>query len=458
MDEKTTLLAPSLDSVISRIGFGRYQFKLIFLSGVALFADGSEMAVLSLLTAVLRTEWHLSEGSLGMLGSSMFLGMVLGTIVSALYADDYGRLPIMKVGTAAAFISAVCAALAPEFYSFIVLRSLTGFGIGLCLPSSASYSLEICPKDYRGCFMISLELFFVAGQIFAVLMALWLIPNLEGHNWRYLLLCSAIPMGVSAVSLHFGVVESPFFYSSKGQPTESLASLSFIANTNNKPALTPQEVTAISSLKVETQDRGFSKLKTVFSTKLASQTLLLMFLWFVAVFEFYGMVFILPKSLAISQDNKAYVLWGMLVMALVQIPSTLVNMWVIESPWLGRRSTIIFCLVSQTVCLVAAVVLFSTIGFIMLIAGVYFFCGIWFNTLYPYTGELYPTQVRSLALGICNTWARLAGVLAPVVLLQCNSLSQTAPYIALGCMATVGFCVSLMLPAETRGKDLDKAL
>eukprot|EP00359_Climacostomum_virens_P010687 CAMPEP_0204911178 /NCGR_PEP_ID=MMETSP1397-20131031/9574_1 /ASSEMBLY_ACC=CAM_ASM_000891 /TAXON_ID=49980 /ORGANISM="Climacostomum Climacostomum virens, Strain Stock W-24" /LENGTH=327 /DNA_ID=CAMNT_0052081639 /DNA_START=425 /DNA_END=1405 /DNA_ORIENTATION=- len=327
MGEKSTLLTPSLDSVVSRLGFGKYQYKLMFLSGVALLADGAEMAVLSLLTTILKTEWHLTQFSLGMLGSCMFLGMVLGTIFSALYADDIGRVSIMKVGTAAAFGSAICAAMAPEFFSFVVLRTITGISIGLCLPCSASYSLEICPKNYRGCFMISLELFFVFGQIAAVLMAFLLIPDLVGHNWRYLLLCSAIPMGISAVSLHFGVVESPFFYSSKGYGEESVASLNLIAQTNGQPQLTTQEKESICGIKPQMQGNGFSKLKIVFNRKYVGQTLLLMFLWFIAVFEFYGMVFILPKSLAIGQDNKAFVLWGMLVMALVQIPSTLTNMW-----------------------------------------------------------------------------------------------------------------------------------
>lgn len=458
MGEKTTLLSPSVDSVVSRLGFGKYQLKLMFLSGAALLADGAEMAVLSLLTAVLKTEWQLNQLSLGALGSSMFLGMVVGTIFSALYADDIGRVSIMKVGTATAFGSAVCAALAPEFYSFVALRTITGLSIGLCLPCSASYCLEICPKDYRGCFMISLELFFVIGQISAVLFAFWLIPDLEGHNWRYLLLCSAIPMGVASVSLHFGVVESPYFFTSKGNSEEAIASLNFIAKVNRQPELSPHEVQAIYDIKQQSQDKGFSKIKVILNKQYIGQTLLLMVLWFIAVFEFYGMVFILPKSLAIGQDSKAFVLWGMLAMSLVQIPSTLVNMWAIEAPWLGRRMTITICLICQTVCLAASVFLFTHVSFIGMIAGVYFFCGIWFNTLYPFTGELYPTKVRSLALGFCNTWARIAGVLAPMVMLNFDSYSKTSPYIVLCCLAVLGFFVSLLLPTETRGKDLDKVV
>ncbi len=40
-----------------------------------------------------------------------------------------------------------------------------------------------------------------------------------------------------------------------------------------------------------------------------------------------------------------------------------------------------------------------------------------FALIYLYTAELYPTEIRSTAVGLCSTFARIGGVAAPQVCL-----------------------------------------
>ena len=38
-----------------------------------------------------------------------------------------------------------------------------------------------------------------------------------------------------------------------------------------------------------------------------------------------------------------------------------------------------------------------------------------FSVVYVYTSELFPTDVRNVAIGACSTFARISGMMAPFV-------------------------------------------
>lgn len=60
-----------------------------------------------------------------------------------------------------------------------------------------------------------------------------------------------------------------------------------------------------------------------------------------------------------------------------------------------------------------------------------FFISTSFAGVYSYTSELFPTAARSAAVGVCSTFGRLGGILAPIidsmvnevfVLINCNKI------------------------------------
>ena len=44
-----------------------------------------------------------------------------------------------------------------------------------------------------------------------------------------------------------------------------------------------------------------------------------------------------------------------------------------------------------------------------------------FSVIYLYSAELFPTQVRNVALGVVTIGARLGGIMAPIVLMMVSS-------------------------------------
>ena len=114
----------------------------------------------------------------------------------------------------------------------------------------------------------------------------------------------------------------------------------------------------------------------------------------------------------------------------------------------GRKHTLMFLLtVAGFGCLVSG---FSTGGAQIAVALVgRFGIAASFNMIFLYTTELFPTVVRSAALGTCSLVARLGGIIAPqIILLQ--TVSPSLPFIVFG-GASAAACFATTFLAETKG-------
>ena len=77
-------------------------------------------------------------------------------------------------------------------------------------------------------------------------------------------------------------------------------------------------------------------------------------------------------------------------------------------------------------------------------------------TNYTYTPELYPTKIRSSALGVASGIMRVGVMITPFiaqVLMPAGVSLGTFTYTAVG---VIGFMISLLLPTETMRIDLSK--
>ncbi|NWY67159.1 S22AD protein, partial [Erithacus rubecula] len=75
-----------------------------------------------------------------------------------------------------------------------------------------------------------------------------------------------------------------------------------------------------------------------------------------------------------------------------------------------------------------------------------------FSTSYVYTAELLPTTVRQTGMGLCSTMARVAGILAPLII-PLDQYHRAIPMAIFGSIPVLVSLSCILLP-ETRGVDL----
>jgi MFS family permease len=196
---------PSLEDHLNHCELGWFQYKIFIMAALIVAADGMEMTVISLLRKPLMSEWGLDDNSFSLLGSTVFLGLLIGNLIGGYFADLFGRKKCIIGITVVFCIFGVISALAPDVYVFALSRFFTGIGVGSMVPVSDNHLLEWSPNVWRAKLAMTLTgVAFALGAAFACIVGIvcQMFFLDDPQWWRYMLIVCIVP----------GVVSLPFVW------------------------------------------------------------------------------------------------------------------------------------------------------------------------------------------------------------------------------------------------------
>ena len=154
--------------------------------------------------------------------SCALAGCLVGSVLSGLMSDRYGRKRLLILAALVFIVSALGTGAADHFPPFVGYRILGGVAIGLASNLSPMYIAEVTPASIRGGFVSINQLTIVIGILLAQV-ANWLIaePVSEGssakeillswngqHGWRWMFWAELAPASLFFI-LMWLVPESP---------------------------------------------------------------------------------------------------------------------------------------------------------------------------------------------------------------------------------------------------------
>lgn len=253
-------------------------------------ADSMELMILSILSPTLRCEWDISPLQQSSITVSVFVGWMIGAPMWGHICDRFGRRVGLAASTLTGFTMGSASALAPNYWCFLVLRTLTGVGIGGLAQGVTLYS-EFLPARHRARCIVSIKMFWAAGAACEAALAL-LIMHVLAMGWRWLIFFSSLPMLLSALS-YVWVPESARYHFASGRPELARRTLERVARINGrempKGKLVDME---LQDMSINREARGKEdavigakrgRLCDLFVADLAKSTLLLWFIWWVGV-------------------------------------------------------------------------------------------------------------------------------------------------------------------------------
>jgi AAHS family 4-hydroxybenzoate transporter-like MFS transporter len=399
----------------------RYQQGVFALCGALMFLDGFDTQMMSYVAPEIGREWGLSKIALGQIFSAALVGLMVGYLAISPLSSRFGHRRLILWSTACFGAATLLMLPASEVSHLIVLRFISGVGLGAMVPSALTTAGDYIPRRFRASSVLFVYCFFSLGFVAAGLASAWLIPH---FGWQSMFLVGGVaPFLILPLVARY--LPDSFGYLLERGPTDQAKARRIIQRIapeipDETPLITPEQERPIAF-----------PLRELFKRGTALGTTLLWLVFALNLGQFYALQNWLPSVLTdfgypLSQVVAATTLTtvGGIVIAFVAGPAM---------DRLGAYGTVaIIYLCGFCVLLLFAAALQGPVWLLLLSA---FLSGCCVSggqkSVIALAAVFYPAQLRSTGLGWGLGIGRLGGIGGPLAvgsLLQAGYSARTIFY------------------------------
>ncbi|MEU6161520.1 MFS transporter [Streptomyces sp. NPDC047130] len=415
-----------------------YQWLIVALCTFMNCLDGFDVMAVAFTGPSVTEEFGLSGSEFGLLVSAGLIGMAIGSMLLAPFADLVGRRPLILVSLALGTVGMFGAAMAPSVTVMGVCRLVTGIGVGGILASTNVIASEFSNARNRG---LAIGIY-TAGYGIGATAASLVAKATVGGDWRIVFYAGGFGTLLALIVIAVVLPESVAFLEQR-RPAGALERINRTLARMRMEAVTEAELDRAATAREGAEGRSSGWLK-----QLLAPTVLLWLTFVTIMFGFYFVNSWTPTLLVEEGLSEgAAVTAGMAISIGGTVGSVLYGVAArVRTP---RVVLIGFSLLSAAM-MIAFIVSTSVLwlGFAVgvvvgalingCIAGAY--------TVGP---PLYPANVRSVGMGWALGMGRIGAILSPTVAGLIKDAGATATQLYVGAALVVGLC-SLCLVALRR--------
>ena len=360
-----------------------------------------DVLVISYTAPVIASSWDISFKALGVVFSSGVFGMAVGALLLAPYADKIGRKKIILLSTIIISIGILLTGFSKNIYHLILLRFLSGIGIGTMLASTVSLVSEYTPNRSRD-FWVS---FILAGYPLGAILAGYLSNYiLKYYSWEDVYIAFGLISIFFIPIIYFFLLESVDFLL-KNQPKNALSRVNLI--------LKKLDFSKIEFLPTKINIGSKIPVNSLFQAKYIDSTIKLWTAFFFSFACLYFLISWIPKivtELGLSLELGIYSGTVFNIGAFFGI----VTQGYFSSKF-GLKKIISLFLIVTCIIMTQIQHFFGSDWMLFIFSVLGFTIQGGFVGLYSIAARIYPTEFRTTGVGWGIGAGRLGAVLGPLV-------------------------------------------
>ncbi len=452
---------------MDRLPWSRWHWLVVTALGITWVLDGLEVSIVAALGPVLThtTTLHLTESEVGLAASAYLAGSVLGAVVFSYLTDRQGRKKWFMITLLLYLTATVLTAVSWNLWSFMLFRFLTGAGIGGEYAAINSAIDELIPARWRGQVNLAINGSWWLGTAAGALLTIVLLnPHFipEDLGWRLCFGLGAV-LGIGIVLIRRLIPESPRWLMTHRRVEEAEIVVSKIEDQILREEGQASLPAPDGSMTVHT--RSHATLGTVARQLLhvyPRRTALGIVLLTTQSFTYNAISFTYPFVLTKFYDVPAGNI-GLYILpfALGNFLGPLVLGRYFDT--VGRKPMISFtyalagCLLAVTGYLFWQGA-FTAVTQTLAWSAIFFFASAGASAAYLTVSEIFPLEIRAMAIASFFVVAQGAGIVAPWLygkLIETSAQSVFYGYLVGAGMMLAGAIVELWLGVKAEGRSLE---
>ena len=418
-----TWVATDVPGRLDALAWSRWHQRMVLALGITWILDGLEASLVANVAPTLRhpDALGLSATEIGIANSVYLVGQVVGALCFGHLTDRFGRKRLFLV-TLAIYLGATAASgLAPSYGVFLGFRFLAGSGIGGEYSAINSAIDELVPARVRGTVDLAINGSYWVGVALGAGVTLIVLDTrlfAVGIGWRLAFGLGAV-LGLAILVVRRHLPESPRWLLSHGYVQQAIAVVEHIEAQVYGPGWSARtEVTTVKVVEVQvTGAVGLRYLAHTLLRRYPRRTILGLSLMLAQAFLYNSIFFsyglILERFHGVAPDR----------VGLYIVPFAIGNflgpllLGPLFDRW-GRRAMIPLTYALSGVLLLATGGLFvagalnavtQTLAWML----VFFVASAAASSAYLTVSELFPVELRGMAIAVFYAFATLAGASAP---------------------------------------------
>lgn len=393
-----------INTLIDTSRIGSFQWIMLSLCGICMILDGFDVQAMGYVAPALLQDWKVDKAALGPVFGAGLFGLLVGSLLFSVVADKLGRRPVLLVSTFFFGLCMLATPLTTTVQELIVIRFVTGLGLGAIMPNAMALSGEFSPQRRRVMIMMLISCGFTVGAMLGGVISAALIPRFGWESVFYV--GGSLPLLIGLLMIKY-LPESIQFQILNGAPSDKIAKLV-------RRVIPDAQIPADAHFVVpETRQAGVPVIQ-LFSDGRAAGTVTL---WIVSFLNLIALYFLSNWLPTIAKLAGLSLEQAVLVGAMLQLGGTVGTIamgWLIDR--IGFRRILLPCFLMAGAAI--ALIGHSTSSLAMLFS-IVFIAGFAVVGGQPAINALaasaYPTTLRTTGVGWCLGIGRIGSVIGPVV-------------------------------------------